>query len=379
MKRSAERQSPNVAIPDGMVVIDRNMNMQRQGPVAESCIVPPKPGVLAITGDDTPKTVPTRSTPEYHPVQVQQPIPIKPRPKPCECCPPPRPLPPCPTPTPEPCVVTTAFKDIDIVGVNDIIVNRIDDFLTRTYEIGVDLDKIVDKQYVDNAVAPKADKTYVDNALLGKSDKDLDATQHNVAWFDEHGNPVDSGFSIVEDADAPNFSDNLPTGGAVSELVETAISNLDATVEGQGTNVAVEVVENDGLITDVHITVDNTENVGNKVSSIRDAGIATDTAYPSEAAVRTELDTKANKVIIDPGVDPNGNLPSLDQNGNLIDSGILAKNVVTNVLIDGETSLVEDHVATIPKATNYTPSNPATGTEGSTSLWGVVKLSTIIL
>lgn len=150
-----------------------------------------------------------------------------------------------------------------------------------------------------------------------------------------------------------------------------------------GTNVQVRVVEAAGKITEVHITADDTEDVHNKVAIIRADGAATDTAYPSEAAVRTELDTKADKVTVEPGHNPDGNIPELDENGNLDDSGVAAADVVTNVLIDGESSLVTDHVATIPKADDYMATVPAQGDTpeqpGTPSSWGVVQISTIEL
>lgn len=77
----------------------------------------------------------------------------------------PRPLPPCPpmhprppVPVPEPWVIDTSLKDIEVVGVGEIRVSRTEDFLTRTYEIGVDLSKKADKTYVDAELAKKADK-----------------------------------------------------------------------------------------------------------------------------------------------------------------------------------------------------------------------------
>jgi hypothetical protein len=122
------------------------------------------------------------------------------------------------------------------------------------------------------------------------------------------------------------------------------------------------------------------EDKANKVTTIRADGTATNTAYPSEAAVRTELDTKADKIVVEQGEDPTGHIPELDNEGNLVDSEIEADDLVTDVHIDGEqTSLVYQHVATIPTATDYTAGNPATGATAVESSWGVVKISTIIL
>ena len=130
--------------------------------------------------------------------------------------------------------------------------------------------------------------------------------------------------------------------------------------------------------------MDSKEDKANKVTTIRADGTATDTAYPSEAAVRTELDTKADKTVIPQGVNPDGHVPQLDSNGELEDSGIDADDLVTDVrLVDNTTStydtLVNQHVASIPKANDYTAGNPATGATAVASSWGVVQLSTIIL
>jgi hypothetical protein len=167
------------------------------------------------------------------------------------------------------------------------------------------------------------------------------------------------------------------------------ISDLEADVtSNDGTNVQVRVVEASGKITEVHIATDNTENVGNKVKTIRDASSATDTAYPSEAAVRTELDTKADKVTVEPGEDPEGHIPQLDENGNLEDSGIDAESLVTDVRILDKTtstseSVVFTHVASIPKANDYTAAVPAhdnvPAQNAVASSWGVVQISTIEL
>lgn len=63
-----------------------------------------------------------------------------------------------PVPVPEPWVIDTSLKDIEVVGVGEIRVSRTEDFLTRTYEIGVDLSKKADKTYVDAELAKKTDK-----------------------------------------------------------------------------------------------------------------------------------------------------------------------------------------------------------------------------
>ena len=165
MKRSDCQQSVPGKLPKGTPVI--------HGPVSEPCIVPQRPGILAVQETPAPAKTVTRPSPEYHPLPEPQPIPVKPRPEACGCFPPhpPRPMPPCPSPTPEPCVIDTSMKDINIVGVGEVSVKRKDDFLTRTFEVSVDMSKKADKTYVDSGLAKKADKTYVDAELAKKVDK----------------------------------------------------------------------------------------------------------------------------------------------------------------------------------------------------------------
>ena len=138
------------------------------GAVSEPCIVPQVPGILSMHDVPTPKPPQARSTPEYHSLAGPRANASKPVPVSCGCRPP---RPPCPHPAPEPWVIDTSLKDIDVVGVGEINVRRTEDFLTRTYEIGVDLSKKADKTYVDAGLAKKADKTYVDAGLTKKADK----------------------------------------------------------------------------------------------------------------------------------------------------------------------------------------------------------------
>jgi len=85
---------------------------------------------------------------------------------------------------------------------------------------------------------------------------------------------------------------------ATEKAVRDAINALDAEVtSNDGTNVQVKVTEADGKVSAVNITTDNTENRNNKVTSVRAASSATDTAYPSEKAVATAL---ADKVDVPP-------------------------------------------------------------------------------
>ena len=94
------------------------------------------------------------------------------------------------------------------------------------------------------------------------------------------------------------------------------------------------------------------EMVANKRTSIRNASSATDTAYVSEKAVRTELDKKADKVV--PAAA--GNLASLDANGNLQDSG----KGVDDFVLDGD--LTDWTVAELKTIWDNAPSTPVVPT-----------------
>ena len=80
---------------------------------------------------------------------------------------------------------------------------------------------------------------------------------------------------------------------AKSADITSAIQALDATkTSSDGTNVQVKVTEEDGKITAVNITTDNTENKNNKVTAW--SSTTTDIHYPSEKLVKDSLDGKAS-------------------------------------------------------------------------------------
>lgn len=73
------------------------------------------------------------------------------------------------------------------------------------------------------------------------------------------------------------------------EAVKAAIDTLDAEItSSDGTNVQVKVKEQDGKVTAVNITTDNTESKNNKVTSW--GGTPSDTKYPSEKLVKDTID-----------------------------------------------------------------------------------------
>jgi len=135
--------------------------------------------------------------------------------------------------------------------------------------------------------------------------------------------------------------------------------------------------------TDEGITILNSSTVDAQTGTLSTDETMAVTALGVKSAVEAGVAGKADKVTFEPGHNPDGNIPELDENGNLDDSGVAAADVVTNVLISGESSLVVDHVATIPKADDYSATIPAQGDTpeqpGTPSSWGVVQVSTIEL
>ena len=168
----------------------------------------------------------------------------------------PRPLPPCPpmhprppVPVPEPWVIDTSLKDIEVVGVGEIRVSRTEDFLTRTYEIGVDLSK-------------KADKTYVDAELAKKAESEL------------------SEAIIAEKSRAETAEESL--GQSVSAL-ETRATDLETRTTVLGGD--VDKLEEDLSDLSEHVDTElaKTEDKSNKVSSWQ--SVPDDTHYPTEKLV----------------------------------------------------------------------------------------------
>jgi hypothetical protein len=127
------------------------------------------------------------------------------------------------------------------------------------------------------AVSSTAGKTY---AIQKDSSGKLVV---NVPW-------TDAGAGLTFDPAHPYNSGNNPA--ATVESVTARIGALDAEeTSTDGTNVQVKVTETDGVITEVSIATDNTENNGNKVSTWQ--GTPDNTHYPSEKLVKDTIDTVA--------------------------------------------------------------------------------------
>lgn len=101
-----------------------------------------------------------------------------------------------------------------------------------------------------------------------------------------------TGIVQLNDATDSTSTSEAATANAVKKAYDHAdslVASLDAEeTSTDGTNVQVKVTEEDGVVTAVNITTDNTENKNNKVTSW--SGTPTDTNYPSEKLVKDSLD-----------------------------------------------------------------------------------------
>ena len=98
--------------------------------------------------------------------------------------------------------------------------------------------------------------------------------------------------TVLVDSTYSSTGTNPVNGKAIAAAIGGLDSNATST---DGTNIQVKVTETDGKISAVNVTTDNTENRNNKVTSVRAASSATDTAYPSEKAVANALEGKVDK------------------------------------------------------------------------------------
>ena len=127
-------------------------------------------------------------------------------------------------------------------------------------------------------------------------------------------------------------------------------------------------------ISDIRVASTSQTGIVQLKDSIADGDTDTTKAVTPHA-VATELDKKADKIDISGG-NPQGNIPELDDEGNLVDSEIAADDVVLEVQIDGEQGYLSknNHVVTVPKAE---PASASTAQQDNPSAWGVVSISTI--
>jgi len=141
----------------------------------------------------------------------------------------------------------------------------------------------------------------VKTELDKKADKVTNATANDIVMLDGNGNIADTGRFITNQYLDPDttkteeerrqmFMSNVPTGTAVKAIVDEAVSGihseidaLDATVSSAdgttpGTNVDVQVVESNGVITGVNIVRDDSINATDLSTAINalDATVASD-------------------------------------------------------------------------------------------------------
>lgn len=176
---------------------------------------------------------------------------------------------------------------------------------------------------------------------------------------------------------ADRNGNTIDTTYATKTELSNTVDGLDATVTSESTtNLRVQVVEADGLITGVNVLDDNTENVGNKVTSWSNE--TTDTNYPSEKLTKDSLDLKADRDL--DAVE--GNLAVFDSNGHPVDSGTAPshyKTVQTAKSDPGASGSGLTYIATITQDANgEITATKRTVQDATDAQKGVVQLATSV-
>lgn len=135
---------------------------------------------------------------------------------------------------------------------------------------------IANKDYA-SGTASNADwdviQTNIDGAVVGPASVTADA---NIALFNGTTGKVikDSGITIETTLTASSDA-KVPTSKAVNTAITGAVNALDAEVTSDdGTNVQVKVTEEDGVVTAVNITTDNTINATDLSNAINALDVA---------------------------------------------------------------------------------------------------------
>ena len=133
------------------------------------------------------------------------------------------------------------------------------------------------------------DSGYItDSALTGLQTKNVGVEKKgNILTVAEDGNITTS--ATIEQGKVAGLEEAL-AGKASIEDVPTTVAELTDASDYVTTTKLTE-----GLATKQDSLGYTAENTANKRIVVRDSGTATDTDYPSEKAVRTELDKKADK------------------------------------------------------------------------------------
>ena len=138
------------------------------------------------------------------------------------------------------------------------------------------------------------------DGLSAKIDKvagDLSTTQGTVATISgDLENKEDVGNKATDiGIDNQNSSTAYPSVGAVVNWTNKRIQDLeDSGLEVNPDNIGDGSIEEIKLDPDLRAKIDGKEDAINKVTTIRDSVAATDIAYPSEKAVATALEGKAD-------------------------------------------------------------------------------------
>ena len=138
------------------------------------------------------------------------------------------------------------------------------------------------------------------DGLSAKIDKvagDLSTTQGTVATISgDLENKEDIGNKATDiGIDNQNSSTAYPSVGAVVNWTNKRIQDLeDSGLEVNPDNIGEGSIEEIKLDPDLRAKIDGKEDAINKVTTIRDSVAATDIAYPSEKAVATALEGKAD-------------------------------------------------------------------------------------
>lgn len=164
------------------------------------------------------------------------------------------------------------------------------------------------RQNADNALSQDISnettaRQNADNALdTAKADKVNGATSGHLAGLDANGNLTDSGSGI--DATPTQGSDNVVKSGGVYDALDTLDTDKADKVSGAISG-HLAGLDNDGNLTDSGSGIDNAPTNGS-------------TNVVKSGGVYTALDGKTDKV----NGAVNGHLAGLDNNGNLVDSGV---------------------------------------------------------
>ena len=135
------------------------------------------------------------------------------------------------------------------------------------------------------------------SAKIDKVSGDLSTTQGTVATISgDLENKEDIGNKATDiGIDNQNSSTAYPSVGAVVNWTNKRIQDLeDSGLEVNPDNIGEGSIEEIKLDPDLRAKIDGKEDAINKVTTIRDSVAATDIAYPSEKAVATALEGKAD-------------------------------------------------------------------------------------